>query len=947
MDQGNMAEELEHLRARVTELEQALRQREEQFQRLSTNLPDIVAEFDRSFRHIYLNPTAEVMTGIPAEQYIGKTLEELDLPSENVVKWNTNLRLVFERGQRHTLEFSYPTPDGLRHFHSLMVPAFAEDGSVEFVFAFTRDITERKEAETSLLESENKYRTLFNELADFVLVIDRENWQIVDANAAACAILGYSREELLTLNIMDITAEPEKTTAAMMTNLLHVPLRYLRKKGGMTFPVQIRNSEFVLKGKRYLMGAARDISETLEWQDRLRAERDLLEQLMTTSPTSIVRVNRDGQITFANVQAERLFNLGHEEIVRRTYNAPNWHITDDEGNPIPEEKLPFAQIRDTQQTIYGIRHAIHRADGQQILLSINGAPLFDAEHQFAGAVFSMMDVTAQVQAEQALRVREQHYRQLFEELPSGFALHQIICDEANNPVDYVFLQANPAFEKLTGLSAEQIQGRRAREVLPQLEPYWVEQYGRVALGGEPMHFENYNEDTGKHYEVHTFSPEPGQFAVIFSDITDRKRDEATLGRYMQRLQVLYEIDHAILRAESAEEIASASLRHLRVLIPTMQASVVVFDFEAGHSIVLAKGEIFKTVLPDPAWVDQLTPGDPLIVPDVLALPSLPPALETGVRAYVNIPMLAYGKLVGSLNLTSNQPQSLESEQIEVALEVASQIAIAIQQVRLQAEVQRHANELEHRVAERTAALKSANERLRAFARAKDDFVANVSHELRNPITSLKLREHLLLSHPEDLAQHVEVLRRDTTRLERLIEDLLLLSRVDQGRQVSKVEPVDLNQLVARYASDRLVLVQARNLTLHLNLQAQLPLVQADFGLVEQALGILLTNAINYTPGEGQVTISTSVQENSEQTLAGFSVTDTGPGIAPEDLPFLFARFFRGTAAQESGTAGTGLGLAIAKEIIDLHHGSIVVENGFGQGATFRVWLPLTPPEPEL
>jgi PAS domain S-box-containing protein len=138
-------------------------------------------------------------------------------------------------------------------------------------------------------------------------------------------------------------------------------------------------------------------------------------------------------------------------------------------------------------------------------------------------------------ARQALSASEARYMSLFNQMVSGFALHEIICDEQGVPVDYRFLDVNPAFERLTGLLARDIVGKRAREVMPDLEPEWVQRYGVVAQTGENAHFEAFNGSVGKYFEVLAFSPEHGQFAVSFTDVTDRRKAEEDHVRMQEQL----------------------------------------------------------------------------------------------------------------------------------------------------------------------------------------------------------------------------------------------------------------------------------------------------------------------------------------------------------------------------------------------------------------------------
>jgi signal transduction histidine kinase len=187
---------------------------------------------------------------------------------------------------------------------------------------------------------------------------------------------------------------------------------------------------------------------------------------------------------------------------------------------------------------------------------------------------------------------------------------------------------------------------------------------------------------------------------------------------------------------------------------------------------------------------------------------------------------------------------------------------------------------------------------------------------------------------------MDTLDRETERLESMIESLLQLSRLDQNRMPIKFKRVDLNTIVEEYVGDRLPLAEKAGIQLKLERQNGLPKVKADPQLVGQVLGIILTNAINYTPSGGEVVVSTEAHNQAEDSYVGFCVSDSGPGLSREEQAQIFRRFFRGKAGLESDVSGTGLGLAIAKEIVDEHEGLIEVESRgvSGEGATFRVWL---------
>jgi PAS domain S-box-containing protein len=231
-------------------------------------------------------------------------------------------------------------------------------------------------------------------------------------------------------------------------------------------------------------------------------------------------------------------------------------------------------------------------------------------------------------------------------------------------------------------------------------------------------------------------------------------------------------------------------------------------------------------------------------------------------------------------------------------------------------------------------------RFHELDRMKTQFVSDVSHELRTPLTSLSLYLDLLTTEedPERRHRFQATLRRETNRLTQLIEDLLTISRLESNRVSINILPIDVNQLVKDLALDRSPIAAQRNISLKCSTQADIPLTKADTRMLTQVISNLLTNAINYTPPEGQVNLQTGCQEDENGQWVFIAVEDTGVGILPEELPHIFERFYRGSASRQTNAPGTGLGLAISKEILDRMNGRITVQTEPGKGSTFTVWL---------
>ena len=163
-------------------------------------------------------------------------------------------------------------------------------------------------------------------------------------------------------------------------------------------------------------------------------------------------------------------------------------------------------------------------NGNSMEVIVNGSIPQGYEEDWSKVIVSVSDITDRKRAEEKLRESEQRYHSLFQNLLHGFALHEIITNEAGQPVDYVFLEINPAFERMTGLKAQDIVGRRVTEVLPGIEnDTFIPIYGQVALTGEPVHIDEYATPLGKNYEINAYSTKPGEFAVSFVDITERKQ----------------------------------------------------------------------------------------------------------------------------------------------------------------------------------------------------------------------------------------------------------------------------------------------------------------------------------------------------------------------------------------------------------------------------------------
>ncbi len=230
--------------------------------------------------------------------------------------------------------------------------------------------------------------------------------------------------------------------------------------------------------------------------------------------------------------------------------------------------------------------------------------------------------------------------------------------------------------------------------------------------------------------------------------------------------------------------------------------------------------------------------------------------------------------------------------------------------------------------------------LRRLERVRQDFVANVSHEFKTPLTAIQGFAETLLSgaidDPQNNRRFLGIIRDHAMRLARLTDDLLKLARIEAGKLEVQFLPVGVLELVERCGETALLKSNQKEIALEVDVPANLPAVRGDAGLLREVLQNLIDNAIQYTPAGGRIRVSAEAKKR-EVVIA---VTDTGIGIPLSDQERIFERFYRVDAARSREAGGTGLGLSIAKHIVEVHGGRLRVDSEVGLGSTFRFSVPI-------
>ncbi len=242
--------------------------------------------------------------------------------------------------------------------------------------------------------------------------------------------------------------------------------------------------------------------------------------------------------------------------------------------------------------------------------------------------------------------------------------------------------------------------------------------------------------------------------------------------------------------------------------------------------------------------------------------------------------------------------------------------------------------------EMAATIEADVEKLRLAERMRRDLIGNISHDLRSPLASVQayletmaLKDSQLT--PQERQRFLEISIRNTASLQRLVEELFELAKLD-ARQVSlKREPIQVAELAQDVALKLAPQAERAGVSLSVDPARELPRVSCDVGLIERVLTNLIENALKYTPRGGVVRVGFAERGDAVQV----AVADTGTGIDPQDLPHIFERFYRADKSRDRSTGGAGLGLAIARQVVELHGSVLEVESRPGEGARFAFSLP--------
>ncbi|MBU1424730.1 MAG: PAS domain S-box protein [Gammaproteobacteria bacterium] len=608
-------------------------------------------------------------------------------------EFDTEFRVLWPDGSVHTL----------KAFGQIVRDA---DGTPLRMTGINFDITERKQAEEALRASRDEYRRTLDNMMEGCQIVGFD-WRFLYVNDAVAKHGRRAKEELLGHTMLELYPGMEKSDM----------FAELRRCMDSRIPVHTENEFSYPDGSKSFFELSIqpvpegifilsiDITERKQAEEALRREQALLNRIMVTSPVGIAVVNKEGQITFANPQAEKILGLSKEKITQLSYNAPEWHSTAIDGSPFPDEAQPFSLVMATRQPVFDVQHAIAWPDGRRVLLSINGAPLFDAQGEIEGVAFAIEDITERKLADETLR-RSEH----------GLSEAQRIAHLGNWELDlvknvltwsdeiYRIFEIDPekfgasyeAFLNAIHPEDRDMVNQAYNDSVKNKVPYDIVHRllmpdGRIKYVNEKC--ETYYGADGKPLN---------SFGTVH-DITERILDQQALLRLNRELRAISNCNLVLMRAEDEQTLLDNICR-------------IVCD-EAGYRMAWVgypENDEAKTIRPVAwagvedgylaqagiTWADTERGREPSgtsirsgksacfqdISTDLLAAPWRESAMQRGYRSSITLPLKdENANTFGILTIYSTEPNAFTPEEIRLLEELAGDLAFGIITLRTRAE----------------------------------------------------------------------------------------------------------------------------------------------------------------------------------------------------------------------------------------------------------------------
>lgn len=657
----------------------------------------------------------------------------------------------------------------------------------------------------------------------------------------------------------------------------------------------------------------------------------LLIDFLTKYPDGMIVLDPQGIVQFVNPAAAELFDRSALEIIGHEFGVPL----------VQGEHTEIEILRRSGEITPAEMRVIQGEEFKTYII----ADLRDAR-------------LTQVASQQLLR-REEELFTLLTAVKKGITLGPTIGD---------FLLFNPAMEALTGYSQKEAsQPEFFTTLYPDREERdkLVAQINQLHYQGETWEDElkiRCADGTLKYVAISVsllFYRGKPMYLSSYTDITARKEAETRLHYQMERERLMGGITLRIQKEINIDSILHRAVAEVRQLLQAER--VVIFQFFtdwSGKFVVESVVPPWDSVISKQVYdhcfhekyVKLYAAGRVHSIDDVLAAPihscHRDLLVQFQVRANLVVPVVISGNLWGLLIAHHcSVPRQWQPFEVNLLQEIASHVAVALQQSTLLQTVQQLNTHLEGEVADRTAQLKASLVQLeqslskeKELNELKSHFVSMASHEFRTPLATIQAASDALLRYSEQMTSHqkeerLHKIQIEVKRMTDLLEDILSISKVESGTQRLHLAPIDL-PLMCQDILEEMKILASANHRLSLVCKQPIDILWLDSKLIRQVLINLLSNAIKYSPKGGDITLSLN-QHHQDITI---EIQDQGMGIPTKDQERIFDAFYRGQNVGNIG--GTGLGLSIAKSSLELQGGNLTIQSQEGIGTIVTVTLPI-------
>jgi PAS domain S-box-containing protein len=788
---------------------------------------------------------------------------------------------TLRNGVLRDAELEIQRPDGSEVTVSLSAAIYpSPDGRLAGLVVSLTDLTERNRGRAQLQRSEAYQREMIEAAGDGLVAVDAAG-RVTEVNGPACALLGFRRDELTGSELAECFASPPDVLRAVERALAGDPLLNhefpLAAGAGPARQVSLSASVFRspdTQEPRVIL-SLHDVTEQAALRDRLTRERGYNRSIIESSANGLAMIDLQDRISDVNETLCTLTARSREDLIGADF-----------ADFFTAPGTAATAVHQALATGSTTRCELHLANGVQPQVAVSASPVLTNAGEVLGILTSTMDISQQVGLQQALAGEQAYNRALIDASHSALF---VITPEGR------ITDVNSVASRMTGQPRGRLIGRTFTTLF--------EQQARAREAITRAFAERRISDC----ELALASPGPGRTIVsasggvftdprggseillaVLRDVTRQKQTEERLHYYTESLF------EGIVDAFVATDV-------LGVIVdvnPPMEAL-------AGQSEEEMAGNLLEQYFTEPQRAREFMSA---VLRDKRVTDyELTARRPDGSTTVVSFSAATYtdndGKVQGILASARDVTDRKKFEQLQASL----------------------------------------LERARELDQAKTDFVSRISHELRSPLTSvLGYLELLGGGEPGPLTREqrrmLEVINRNGRRLLALIEDLLLLSRIEAGAVTITWEPVQLDQLVRSVHESFAPAIRQGQLTCRLDLEPGLGM-DGDSRQLERVVANLIANAVKFTPPGGTINIA-GRRDGDEVVL---EVSDTGIGIPEDEQPRLFTRFFRSTIATERETQGTGLGLFIVKHVAEAHGGNVAVASSPGTGSTFTVRLPAHAP----